>query len=286
MLDSIIRTGRKLPLERLHALAEHAGKPLAGMAYRRRLVAANLARAFPSTDVCSLVDDFYTAFAQVCVEVLHASSMDAAELRERVVFEGTEALNDRNAVLLMAHHGNLVWAVTGLALAISTPVSVVYKTPHVAAVGELLLAIAERFGVDPVPVKEVRRRLVASRRQCRVWTIVADQRPGKERHYAELCGQRTAFFTGPERIARTMRWPVYYLSCRRSAAGRYRCVVEKVAEPPFEHPGIVVERYAQKLQADIDHAPSDWLWSHDRWRPSATESPERTRLAKCAVNFP
>ena len=276
MLDSIIRSARQLPLERLYALAEHAGKPLCGIAYRRPLVAANLARAFPDADVGSLVDDFYAAFAQVCVEVLHASAMDAEELRERVVFEGAEALNDRHAVLLMAHHGNLVWAVTALALATSTPVSVVYKTPHVAAVGELLLAIAERFGVDPVPVKEVRKRLVASRRQCRVWTIVADQRPGKEHRYAELCGQRTAFFTGPERMAHTMRWPVYYLSCRRLATGRYGCVIEKIAEPPFERPGVVVERYAQKLQADIDDAPSDWLWSHDRWRASKADAAECT----------
>ena len=262
-------------MERLHGLAEHAGKPLAGMAYRRQLVTANLTRAFPGVDVAPLVEGFYKAFAQVCVEVLRAKAMDAAELRERVLFEGAEALDGRKAVLLMAHHGNLVWAATALALTISTPVSVVYKTPHIAAMGQLLLAIAKRFGVDAVPVKEVRGQLVKSRQQCRVWTIVADQRPGKERHYANLCGQRTAFFTGPERIARAMRWPVYYLSCQRLEAGRYRCVIDKIAEPPFERErkGVVVERYAQKLQGDIDQAPADWLWSHDRWRGNPIGSP-------------
>ena len=83
---------------------------------------------------------------------------------------------------------------------------------------------------------------------------------------ATLCGLRTAFFAGPERIARTFNWPVYYLSCRRVAPARYACSVEKIAEPPYADVGVVTERYAAKLQADIDDAPEDWLWSHDRWR--------------------
>ena len=273
MLDSIIRTASRLPLAQLHRLAEHAGKPIASMAYRRSMVKANLARAFPDAEVAPLVEAFYTAFAEVCVEVLRARTMDADELRERVCFDGAEALNGRQALLLMAHHGNLVWAATALALHISTPVSVVYKTPHIAAMARLLLAIAERFGVDAVPLKEVRKRLVKSRQQYRVWTLVADQRPSKDRHYADLCGQRTAFFAGPERMARAMRWPVYYLSCQRLEAGRYRCVVDKIAEPPYEREGVIVERYAQKLQADIDRAPADWLWSHDRWRGDSVNFP-------------
>ncbi len=268
VLHSLIRSASRLPVERLHHLAHDIGEPLANAVYRRPLVLANLARAFPNADATALARGFYAAFAQVCVEVLRAGAMSRAELRERVTFVGADALNDGPALLLMAHHGNLVWAANALALDISAPVSVVYKTPHIAAMRSLLLDIAARFGVDPVAVKDVRRHLVKRRQEGRgrVWTLVADQRPGRDCHYAELCGQRTAFFAGPERIARTFGWPVYYLSCQRTAPAHYRCVVEKIAEPPYEAPGTVTERYAAKLQADIDQAPEDWLWSHDRWR--------------------
>ena len=268
VLHSLIRSASRLPVERLHHLARHIGEPLANAVYRRPLVLANLARAFPNADATALARGFYAAFAQVCVEVLRAGAMSPAELRERVTFVGADALNAGPALLLMAHHGNLVWAANALALEISAPVSVVYKTPHIAAMRSLLLEIAARFGVDPVAVKDVRRQLVKRRQEGlgRVWTLVADQRPGRDRHYAELCGQRTAFFAGPERIARALRWPVYYLSCQRTAPARYRCVVEKIAEPPYQAPGALTERYAAKLQADIDQAPEDWLWSHDRWR--------------------
>ncbi len=267
MLDSIIRAASRLPVESLHRLTADL-RPLARLTYRRRVVRRNLALAFPDADTAALVDGFYTALAQVCAEVVHSLSMSADELRERVVFEGAQALDGGDAVLLMAHHGNLVWAATALAGAITAPLAVVYKPPHVAALGELLVAIAERFQVTAVPVPEVRRQLLGSRQKHTVWTLVADQRPPRrERQYARLCGRQTAFFTGPGRIARALGWPVYYLSCQRTGAGRYHCRIEKLAEPPYSaDASVVVENYAARLQADIDQAPADWLWSHTRWR--------------------
>ena len=271
MLGSVIEAASRARLDQLHRLADHVGAPLASIAYRRRIVAKNLARAFPQADQEALTDAFYRSFAQVCVEVVRALAMEPAELRRRVAIDGAERLND-GGLLLMAHHGNLVWAVTALASGLRVPVSVVYKLPHLPAMRGLLLAIAERFDVDPVPVKALRKRLVAARQQQRVWTLVADQRPGDGCHATRLCGQRTAFHLGPERIARALKLSVYYLSCRRTAPGMYQCAVERIAEPPYGAEGCVVEAYAAKVQADIDHAPADWLWSHDRWRHASGSS--------------
>lgn len=265
MFDSILRTVSRMPIERLHVLAQDM-EALAPLVYRRRLVQANLTRAFPNADTAALAKGFYCGFAQVCVEMVHAMAMDASELRSRVECAGAAPLRDGNALLLMAHHANLIWAVLGLANSVEAPVSVVYKPPHALAMQQLLLAIAARFGVELVPVKDVRRKLVQRRRRNRVWTLVADQRPGKDCCYANLCGVRTPFFVGPERIATALHWPVYYLSCQRTAAGRYACRVQKIADPPHDQPGAIIQRYAELLQADIDHAPCDWLWSHDRWR--------------------
>ena len=268
LLGSIIEAASRTRLETLHRLADHAGAPLASALYRRQMVAKNLAAAFPALPDAAreaLAEDFYRGFAQVCMEVLRARSMSAAELRQRVTISGAAPLND-GGLLLMAHHGNLVWAVNALAGELEVPVSVVYKLPHLPIMRELLLAIAHRFGVDPVPVKELRKRLVAARQQARVWTLVADQRPGNSRHTVRFCGRETAFHAGPERIARALKVPVYYLSCRRTGPGAYRCAVDRIAEPPFGEPGSVVEAYAARVQAEIDRAPADWLWSHDRWR--------------------
>ena len=266
LAQTLIRTVSRWPLERLHSLA-HDLAPV-GRLYRRRLVDRNLALAFPDatySDKRALARAFYQALAEVVVELFHALAMEREELRQRVVFEGADALN-HGGVLLLSHYGNLVWAATALSGEVRVPVNVVYKPPHLSFMLDVELAIAKRFGVRPIAVKSVPRELVSSRGEKRVWALAADQRPGKQCHQVALCGRPTAFYSGPERLARALKQPVYYLSCRRSAPGLYRCKIECIAEPPYEDLGAVTRAYAQKLQADIDHAPADWLWSHNRWR--------------------
>ena len=264
-LPRLIEVASRLPVERLHQFGRDM-RPLLRRTYRPAVVVRNLGLAFPRADAQALADDFYTALAEASMEVLRALSMPPEELRERVTFEGEAALDDGRAILLLAHHGNLVWSLVALAGEIAAPISVVYKPPHLPAMGDLLVTIAARFGVATVPVKALRRQLVAQRQQRRVWTLVADQRPGRDRRMAQLCGRETAFYSGPARIARALKWPVYYLSCERIAPGRYHCRIVPVAEPPYGDDAEVIGRYAACVQADIDRAPADWLWSHDRWR--------------------
>lgn len=265
MLDSILHTTSRWPLSRLHG-GVRLVEPLLRATYRRKVVEENLERAFPNEDTAALVRDFYGGFCQAWVEVVRSLGMEPAELNERVTFEGAEALNGGNALLLMAHHGNLIWAVTALAGEIDAPVAIVYKPPHSPAVRDHIQAVAARFGVTLVPVKDMRREFLKRRHGRPVWTLAADQRPGgRDRHTVEFCGRETAFFAGPERLAKALKWPVYYLSCQRLEPGRYHCRIDKIADPPHDRRAIV-EGYVAKLQADVDHAPADWLWSHKRWK--------------------
>lgn len=265
LLDAILQTTSRWPLDRLHGIARCA-QPLVRATYRRRVVEDNIRYAFPHADSVRLVREFYAGASQAAVEVLRLLELAEAELRDRVTFEGAEALDEGNAVLLMAHHGNLIWSICALSTVIAAPVFTVYKPPHVDAMDNLLLRLADRFGLTLVPANEIRQQVLKRRQKRPVWTLVADQRPGgRDRHTVRFCGRDTAFFRGPERLARAMKWPVFYLSCQRTAPGRYHCRIEKLADPPHDR-GTVVEAYVARLQKDIDQAPADWLWSHRRWR--------------------
>lgn len=59
--------------------------------------------------------------------------MPKAQLEARLRLEGVEALESGGALVLAAHHGNMLWAVGALADAVPAPVHVVYKPPHGAA---------------------------------------------------------------------------------------------------------------------------------------------------------
>ncbi len=266
---SALRIASCLPLACLYPI----GRLLAPLARafvpsRRRVAERNLAAAFPDTELRALMRRFYAVSADLAMESIRLMSIPKAQLAARVRLEGAEALDEGGALVLAAHHGNMLWAVGALADAVPAPVFVVYKPPHGAVLHRMLKAIGARFDGTLVPLRKVRRTVLRCRQESGVLVLVADQRPGAaERREFMFCGRHTAFFAGPDRIGRALGWPVYYLSCQRTGRGRYLCRVEKLAEPPYEGEDAgIVSRYAARLEADIRSAPEDWLWFHKRWR--------------------
>ena len=264
-----LRIASRLPLSCLYPIGRLL-VPLARAAVpsRRRVAERNLAAVFPEAKLRTLMRRFYAASADLAMESIRLMSIPKAELGARVRLEGAEALDEGGALVLAAHHGNMLWAVGALADAVPAPVFVIYKPPHGDVLHRMLEAIAARFDGTLVPLREVRRTVLRCRQESGVLVLVADQQPGAaERREMEFCGRQTAFFAGPDRIGRALGWPVYYLSCRRTGRGRYVCRVEKLCEPPYEEGDAgIVERYAARLEADIRSAPEDWLWFHKRWK--------------------
>ncbi len=264
-----LRIASRLPLACLYPVGRLlVPLALAAVPSRRRVAARNLAAVFPEARLRALTRRFHAASADVAMESIRLLSMPKAQLRARVLLEGEEALEARGALVLAAHHGNMLWAVGALAEAVPAPIHVVYKPPHGAVLRRLLNAVGNRFDGSLVPLREVRRLVLRCRQEGGILVLVADQQPGgAERREVEFCGRKTAFFAGPDRIARALGWPVYYLSCQRTGRGRYRCRVETLAAPPYDDPDAgIVRRYAARLEADILNAPEDWLWFHKRWR--------------------
>ena len=268
-LFAALRIASRLPLAFLYPIGRLL-IPLARAAVpsRRRVAERNLAAVFPGAELPLLTRRFYVAAADVAMESIRLMSIPKAQLSARVRLEGAEALDGGGALLLTAHHGNMLWAVSALTEAVRAPLFVVYKEPHGAVLHRMLNAIGDRFAGTLVPLRKTRREVLRCRQESGVLVLVADQQPGSaERREVEFCGRRTAFFTGPDRIGRALGWPVYYLSCRRTGRGRYLCRVEKLCEPAYEEGNVgIVDRYAARLEADVRRAPEDWLWFHKRWR--------------------
>ena len=264
-----LRIASRLPLACLYPIGRLL-IPLARVFVPSRCHVAerNLASAFPGAALGALICRFYAASADLVVESVRLLTMPKAQLNARLRLEGEEALNGGKALVLAAHHGNMLWAVGALADAVPASVFVVYKPPHGEVLHRMLEAIGARFEGTLVPLREVRRTVLRCRQQNGVLVLVADQQPGAaERREVEFCGRRTAFFAGPDRIGRALGWPVFYLSCRRMGRGRYLCRVEKLCEPPYEEGDAgIVRRYAARLESDIRNAPEDWLWFHKRWK--------------------
>ena len=240
---------------------------------RRGTIRQNLRRSFPDKkddDRERIRNDFVTRQAEILAEFDYARVMGAEELRARVQLLDPAGLlaAPGKLVLIGGHQCNFEWMLLRISLELGSGLIAIYKPMGSARVERYFLSIRSKFGARMLSSKSIRQELGAIR-DARALGLVADQVPrtSPERHWTTFLRQDTAFFKGPERMARLLRAQIVYVSMRRCARGRYEIEFEPLTvtgEKPAS--GVPTERYARVLERDITAAPAGWGWSHRRWK--------------------
>jgi KDO2-lipid IV(A) lauroyltransferase len=255
----------------LSFLAEHLVR------YRRKIIDAQLKRCFPGLDdaaIGRIRRDFYRSFADVLVESIKSTRITPDEMRARVDLRGLEVARrhlaeGRSVLLATGHHCNWDWSLLATSLELGFPLDAAYKPLHDAWADRLFLAIRSRFGARMVPAKQLLLHVMRRRGQPRAIAMVADQDPvtAATRHFVSFFGQETAFYTGPESLARALKIPVIFVAMRRTGRGRYVIELEPLVGHDEELPeGGMTERYARRVEALVRERPAEWLWSYRRWK--------------------
>jgi KDO2-lipid IV(A) lauroyltransferase len=278
LLTELLRSVGRLPMPVLYGLATVLNFAVFKVArYRTQVVRTQLARSFPTFDVHKiqlLADEYQQRIADVAVETLKTFAMSPRELGQRVRIDGLEAVRERlrsgtPVLLLAAHHGNWEWLLQAVAVELGYPVDAVYKPLRNRAAERAMRWMRSRFGATPVPAKTLLPEILKRRHAARVIALAADQVPrtSPTRTWLRFLNQETAFYTGPEAIARATGYPVFIVLMERRGRGRYVAWVEPLADrdPPlgFTH---LTGRYAERLEAHIRAYPESWLWGHRRWK--------------------
>lgn len=245
--------------------------------HRIKVVRENLTRAFPDFDAPALrriIRAYYLGFAQVLVEVVKALRLKPGELARRVRITNLapvrELLDQGQSVLLVAaHQCNWEWLLLGLAVQLGYPLDAAYK-PLVNDWAEREMRILRtRFGSRLVPAKDLLADIIKRRGVTRAVCMVADQEPttSEHKHWTRFLNRDTAFYMGPEEIARVTHFPVFFLGLKRVRRGFYEVSLTALTTQGERAPsGTVTERYARLVEAQIHDAPPDWPWSHKRWK--------------------
>jgi len=119
------------------------------------------------------------------------------------------------------------------------------------------------------------RQIIKRRKQSRLIGIIGDQLPtiGAEKLWFDFLNRETAFYVGAERIAAMTQYAVFYIDTRRTGLGRYEVTFKKIASPPYEKGQTgIIEKYKELLEETILQSPSDYLWSHRRWKYTKEQS--------------
>jgi KDO2-lipid IV(A) lauroyltransferase len=245
--------------------------------YRAELVHHNLKLAFPGMDEKALREAmrrYYAGFAQMLVEIVKSARMPADEIRRRVRIVNLEQPREllsqgRSVLCVAAHQCNWEWMLLGLSLELEYPLDAAYK-PLVNPWAEReMKTVRSRFGCRLIPAKELLPDIIKRRGTTRAIAMVADQEPttSEHKHWTRFLNRDTAFYMGPEEIARVTKLPVFFIAMRRVSRGFYEMAFEPLAMPEEKlSPGELTERYARRVEQQIRDAPPDWPWSHKRWK--------------------
>ncbi len=245
--------------------------------FQRALAADNVARAFPELppeQVRLIAARSARNAAHVVIETLKSAALSETELARRVAIENPQLIAElvekhKTVITAAAHHANWEWLQLACAAQLGAPLAALYKPLGRDSLDGAIQALRGRFGSRLIAARTALPELVEFAKQPGVIALVADQlpRPDEEKYWSVLLGRDTAFFAGPEKLARLLRAPLVFAHMQRLRRGHYRVRFELLVEPPYgQADGELMQRYIGTLEAQIREAPQDWVWIYKRWK--------------------
>ena len=275
----------RLPLKRLYQLRPLIVWILSKiLKYRYQVIKQNLQNAFPSksaADIEQLIHDYYHHLATITLEALKSKHMDIAEMSQRFHLTNPELVEQMcrqygGALLLTPHFGNWEWGVS-LGDQMQTPCTSFYKKLHNPKANGALLNDRNRFKMDLKPVNEAAKVLLKNKNSENSYVILFDQHPvgSKQIEWITFLNQPTAVNTTPAQLAAKLNYPIIYLNETFHGEGHYQMTAELIAEQPSKEQALsLTKSIYNKLEQQIKQHPSQWLWSHKRWKSKPPHSDE------------
>ena len=279
----LIRIFSLLPLSVLYIISDVILYPLVYyvVGYRKNVVRRNLRNSFPeksNDELKNIEKKFYHHFADLIAEVVYGYRVGEEEMRERVVFENVDLVEDlasktHGVIAYLGHMGNWEWLVD-LNKRFVNPSMVeynVYRQLKNPASDKMMLELRSKRGGECIEKNQLLRKLVMLRRADHPFVIgmLSDQKPSKRSSYAwtHFLNQETAFLDGSEVLAHKFGFSAVYAHIWSTKRGYYRIRFEQITDDPSKmQPKEMTMRYAELLEQNICAHPEQWLWTHNRWK--------------------
>lgn len=246
--------------------------------YRRKITETNLRNSFPEKspqEIKQISKKFYGHISDQIIGAFKLVHLSKKEISKRFKYVNPELLeelyqSDRSVMLLCGHYGTWEWMV-GLPLITKYKILAVYQPTSFSEFSKIYHYISNRFGVNPVPMREIYKEIVASKSKNELTAtfILGDQSPPPERikFWTNFLNQDTPVITGYDRIAQKMNQAVVYMDIAWKKRGFYEVTFRKITDNPREVEEYGIARdYLKALEETIIRRPELWLWTHRRWK--------------------
>ncbi len=248
--------------------------------YRRVLVEKNLAISFPDKGqdwIEVQTRMFYRNLADVIVESIQAFSMGPKQGQYRITVANPEVLQasfdkGRSVIITGGHY--VSWeSLTFVADRIPHDFYALYKPLKNKFMDGKVKKSREGVGTHMIPITKFRPYFEEKDAKPRAFAFGIDQSPRKHKGiWIDFLNRDTLVFTGPERLSKEFDTDIVAGRIERVSRGRYELQLKLL----FDNPRASLENEItiatnKDLEKQILQIPSNWLWSHNRWKHSRSD---------------
>lgn len=244
--------------------------------YRKEVVMKNLLIAFPEkteAERLRIAKEFYHNFTDTFIETIKLLSVSGKEFNKRYTsnIEIVNALYDTgiNVQLQAGHFFNWEYINLGVARDSRIPFVAVYMPISNKAFDKIIYNLRSRYGTILVPAVDFKTKFHQYVRGRYALGLAADQNPGSPlaAHWVNFFGRLTPFVRGPEKGAKLNNTAVFFGHFYKVKRGYYHIQLELLTDKPrdFED-GKLTQLFASRVEEAIRLKPSNYLWSHRRWK--------------------
>lgn len=245
--------------------------------YRKKVVRANLALAFPEAraeELRAIERKFYRHLCDMFLESTKSRSLSPKALNKRYEIVNPEVMqgleSQRSVMLLMAHYANWEWSVA-LGNYVKTNGFGVYQRLGNPYFDRYVHRTRARWNLRLIEQQEATKTILANEENGlrAVYGLVSDQSPmvRKARYWMPFMGVKVPVFVGAEYLAREGDMGVLYARVTKKRRGFYALELVPITDraallPEFE----ITERFIRLLEEQIREEPYLYFWTHRRWK--------------------
>lgn len=269
----------KLPTTLLYKLSDLIAFTLENIfQYRKVIVMQNLRNSFPDRNdkaLKQIAHQFYKLLSDRIIESVICIGISKEDLLKRVVVKNYSLVEDfckqgKSVVAVLGHCGSWEMACLASSIYIDRFLKYAIYTPsRNLAFDHQLKEVRGRFGMRLISMQETPRYLRHGFGEVSVGMFLADQSHSnpKRAYWTSFLHQDTAFMTGAARFARAQNAALVFVKVTQRERGHFE--IENILLEEFPDSltdNELTEKFVRLLERQIIENPSDWLWSHRRWK--------------------
>ncbi|MEO6233504.1 MAG: lysophospholipid acyltransferase family protein [Ferruginibacter sp.] len=257
--------------------------------YRKKGVMENLEIAFPEKSYAekkTIAKQFYKNFVDTFIETIKILSLSDKEFVKRCTgdFSAVDAVaaTGKSIQFMCGHQFNWEYINLFLGRNMKIPFIGVVANIENKALNRIYNKLRGKYGTILIPNSSFKRQMVEWMKQQYSICLAADQNSAPERGaWMNFFGKRVPFIMGPHTSAARFQPVIIYFDFKKPKRGYYKFELLEIITNPEDYTSEqFLIKYRDHLENMIRKDPTNYLWTHRRWKHVYNESYSKNLVEK------